>query len=173
MLSLSDNEFSVISFLVRNFTEKLTIRNIAQRLNFSPAGVFNILKKLEKQNIAVGQKLGTGLFYSINFESKIAEHLAAIVLLYSDDKIEKINVEQLKHAKAAIFDKKTLLLVTDNVTTLDISVPNVEVIVKTEDEVIGLLRKKDAEALQLLKKGVVLFGEDKIVEIIKNCIQKF
>ena len=62
MLSLSDNEFSVLNFLVRNFTEKLTIRNIAHRLNFSPAGVFNILKKLEKQNIVVGQKLGTGLF---------------------------------------------------------------------------------------------------------------
>src|SRR3989338_162737 len=124
MLSLSDNEFSVLNFLVRNFSEKLTIRNIAQRLNFSPAGVFNILKKLEKQSIVVGQKLGTGLFYSINFENKIAEHLAEIVLLHSDEKID-------------------------------------------------LLRKKDSQMLQILKKGVVLFGEDKIVEIIKNCISRF
>src|SRR3989344_4053699 len=116
MLSLSDNEFSVISFLVRNFTERLTIRNIAQRLNFSPAGVFNILKKLEKNNIVVGQKLGTGLFYAINFENKIAEHLAGIVLLYSDEKIS-IDIEKLNQAKAAIFDKKNLLLITDNITT--------------------------------------------------------
>ena len=70
MLSLSDNEFSVINFLVRNFTEKLTIRNVAQRLNFSAAGVFNILKKLEKAGIVIGQRLGTGLFYSINFDNK-------------------------------------------------------------------------------------------------------
>ena len=68
MLSLSDNEFSVLDFLVRNFTERLTIRSIAQRLNFSSAGVFNILKKLEKSNIVAGQKLGTGLFYSINLD---------------------------------------------------------------------------------------------------------
>ena len=172
MLSLSDNEFSVISFLVRNFTEKLTIRNVAQRLNFSPAGVFNILKKLEKQRIVVGQKLGTGLFYSINFENKIAEHLAAIVLLYSDEKIE-IDIEKFKQAKAAIFDKKTLLLITDNVTFLDITIPNIEVIAKTEDEVTALLRKKDSVILQMLKNGVVLFGEDKFVEIIKNCISRF
>ncbi len=172
MLSLSDNEFSVLSFLVRNFTEKLTIRNIAQRLNFSPAGVFNILKKLEKNNIVTGQKLGTGLFYSINFENKIAEHLAAVVLLYSEEKID-INVEQFKQAKAAIFNGKTLLLITDNITTLDVSIPNVEIIVKTEDEVIELLRKKDSQMLQVLKKGIVLFGEDKIVEIIKNCISRF
>ena len=172
MLSLSDNEFSVISFLVRNFTEKLTIRNIAHRLNFSPAGVFNILKKLEKQNIVVGQKLGTGLFYSINFENKIAEHLAEIVLLYSDKKIE-LEIEQIRQAKAAIFDEKTLLLITDNITALEIIIPNTEVVIKTEDEVIGLLRKKDSEMLQLLKKGIVLFGEDKVVEIIKNCVTRF
>ena len=172
MISLSDNEFSVISFLVRNFTEKLTIRNLAQRLDFSPAGVFNILKKLEKRGIVVGEKLGTGLFYSINFENKVAQHLAAVVLLYSDEKIS-IDIEQLKQAKAAVFDKKTLLLLKDNMTTLDISIPNVNIIAKTEDELISLLRKKDSETLQLLKKGIVLFGEDKIVEIIKNCISRF
>lgn len=172
MLSLSDNEFSVISFLVRNFSERLTIRNIAQRLSFSPAGVFNILKKLEKQNIVIGQKFGTGLFYSINFDNRIAEHLAAIVLLYSDEKIA-LNIEQLKQAKAAIFDKKTLLLVTDSVTVFDVSIPNVDVITKTEDEVIDLLRKKDSTVIQLLKKGIVLLGEDKFVEIIKKCVSRF
>ena len=172
MLSLSDNEFSVLNFLVRNFSEKLTIRSIAQRLKFSPAGVFNILKKLEKNDIVVGQKLGTGLFYAINFENKIAEHLAGIVLLYSEQKIE-LNIEQLKQARAAIFDEKTLLLITDNITILDISIPNYEVIVKTEDEIIDLFRKKDSEMLQVLKKGIVLFGEDKVVYIIKNCISKF
>jgi len=172
MLSLSDNEFSVLNFLVRNFTEKLTIRNIAQRLNFSPAGVFNILKKLEKQEIVVGQKLGTGLFYSINFENKIAEHLAAVVLLYSEEKIS-IDIEKLKQAKSAIFDKKTLLLITDNITVLDIAIPDVDVITRTEDEIIDLLRKKNSQMLQILKKGVVLFGEDKIVEIIKNCVSRF
>ena len=172
MLSLSDNEFSVLNFLVRNFSEKLTIRNMAQRLNFSPAGVFNILKKLEKQSIVVGQKLGTGLFYSINFENKIAEHLAEIVLLHSDEKID-LNIEQFKQANAAILDEKSLLLITDNITVFDISIPNIEVITKTEDEIIDLLRKKDSQMLQILKKGVVLFGEDKIVEIIKNCISRF
>jgi DNA-binding Lrp family transcriptional regulator len=169
MLSLSDNEFSVLNFLVRNFTEKLTIRNIAQRLKFSPAGVFNILKKLEKHNIVVGEKLGTGLFYSINFENKIAEYLAKIVLIYSEEKIE-IDIERLKQAKSAVFDKRTLLLITDSLTALDISIPNIDAICKTEDEVIDLLRKKDSAMLQMLKKGVILSGEDKIVEIIKKCI---
>ena len=173
MLSLSDNEFSVLNFLVRNFTERLTIRNIAQRLKFSPAGVFNILKKLEKQNIVAGEKLGTGLFYSINFENKIAEYLAKIVLLYHEEKQEKIEPEKLRQANAAILDNKTLLLITDSVTTLDITISDLKIITKTEDELTGLFRKRDAEMLQLLKDGKVLFGEGKIVEIIKKCVLRF
>ena len=172
MLSLSDNEFSVLSFLVRNFTERLTIRNMAQRLNFSAAGVFNILKKLEKQNIVKGEKLGTGLFYSINFENKIAVHIAEIVLLYSDDK-NSINIEQFKQAKAAISDKKNLLLIVDNVTVLNLTIPNVNVVARTEEEFTDLLRRKDSESLQILKKGAVLFGEEKFADIIKNCAQRF
>ena len=169
MLSLSDNEFSVLNFLVRNFTERLTIRSIAQRLNFSAAGVFNILKKLEKNEIVVFQKLGTGLFYQINLENRIARHLAAIVLVHSDEKIS-VSTEQFRNAKAAIFDKKTLLLITDNVTALDIAIPNISITTKTEDEIAELLRKRDIDTIQMLKKGVVLFGEEHIASIIKNCM---
>ena len=172
VLSLSDNEFSVLSFLVRNFTERLTIRNVAQRLNFSAAGVFNILKKLEKENILKGEKLGTGLFYSVNFENKIALHIAEIVLLYSDEKI-LLNSEPFRQAKAAMFDKKNLLLIIDSVTVLSFTIPNVNVIAKTEEELTDLLRKKDSEILQILKKGIVLLGEEKFAEIIKNCAQRF
>jgi len=172
MLSLSDNEFSVIDFLVRNFAERLTIRSIAKKLGFSAAGVFNILKKLEKERIVIGQKLGTGLFYSINLQNVVAEHLAAIVLVYSDEKIA-IDIGQLKQAKAAIFDKKNLLLITDSMTFMEISIENVNVISKTEDEALTLFRKRDAELMQILKKGVVLFGEDKLVDIIKNCMQVY
>lgn len=172
MISLSDNEFSVINFLVRNFTERLTIRSVANKLGFSAAGVFKILKKLEKEGIVVGQKLGTGLFYSINLENRIAEHLAAIVLVHSDEKIS-LDIGQFKQAKAAVFDRKSLLVMTDNMTFLDISIPDISVISKTEDEVLSMLRKKDSELLQILKRGVVLFGEDKIAGIIKRCMQVY
>ena len=169
MLSLSDNEFSVLDFLVRNFTERLTIRSIAQRLNFSAAGVFNILKKLEKNEIVVFQKLGTGLFYQINLENKIARHLAAVVLLHSDEKIS-LSTERFRSAKAAIFDRKNLLLITDNVTVLDIEIPDINVTIKTEDETAELLRKRGIGMIQMLKKGIVLFGEEHVVNIIKNCM---
>ena len=105
MLSLSDNEFAVINFLVRNFTERLTVRSIAKKLGFSPAGVYNILKKLEEQEIVYGEKLGTGLFYKINLDNKVAWYLSLSVLVGFFD--YRINLDKHKaEAKAALFDKK-------------------------------------------------------------------
>ena len=98
--------------------------------------------------------------------------LAEIVILFSDEKIS-INSELFKQAKAAISDKKNLLLLVDQVTVLNLIIPNVNIILRSEEEFTDLLRRKDFESLQILKKGVVLFGEEKLADIIKNCAQRF
>ncbi len=170
MLSLSDNEFAVISFLVRNFSEKLTIRSMAKRLGFSPAGVFNILKKLEENEIVTGEKLGTGLFYKINLDSRIAHHLACIVLVI-DQKPDDYLIQKIKGFKSAILHKKNLLLITDSISSIQL--PDYNVDIKTVEEFTDLLRKKDKNSLEIVSEGIVLFGEEVIVLIIKNCIFGF
>ena len=84
--------------------------------------------------------------------------------------LKGVSTERFSNAKAAIFDKKNLLLITDNVTVIDIEIPNISVTVKTEDEMAELLKKKDTEMIQMLKKGVVLSGEEHVINIIKNCM---
>ena len=49
MDSIAKNEFRMVEFLVRNFYERLTIRNIAAKLKMSAAGAHSVLKKLEKE----------------------------------------------------------------------------------------------------------------------------
>ena len=173
MLSLSDNEFAVVNFLVRSFTERLTVRNIAKKLNFSPAGVYNILKKLERQNIAHGERLGTGLFYRINLESKTAKYLALAVLVgFFDYNINLI--QYISKAKTALFDKKSVLFIVDNIAIpSDFTVENVNVVVKSEDEFIESIRKRDQLVLGLLKNSTVVFGEEFIVEVIKRFVERF
>ena len=83
------------------------------------------------------------------------------------------DISKLTQANAAILDKKDLLLVTDNVTNLDVAISDFRIITKTEDEAIELFRKKDSEMLQMLRDGRVLFGEDKIIGIIKKCVSRF
>lgn len=163
MHSIAKNEFQVINFLVRNFSQRFTIRSIAQNLKLSPAGVHSILKKLEKSNIVVHEKLGTGLFYALNLNNPIAKHLAAIVLLEGEAKelTEKID------AKAVIATKTDVLVIVEDVSVVEeISVKDTNVRTESESSLLEKISSKDTYILNIFKQGRVLFGEDFIVNII-------
>ncbi len=170
MHSIAKNEFSVINFLVRNFMNRYTIRNIAKELKLSPAGVHTIVKKLEKNNILISEKLGTGLFYEINFDDKAAEYIALVVLLKYND-IKKIELKEIKdRIKLAVFDNKNLLIVTEDISDVEnfCSKLNVTAFVVNENDFIDKIKAKDKEILQILNNGNVVYGEKFIIEIIKR-----
>lgn len=170
MLSISDNEFAVISFLIRDFSKPYTMRSIALELKQSPAGVFSILKKLEKKDIVASEKLGTGLFYRLNLENKTSSHLAAIALLMGESK--KLDISKLR-AQAAVYDGKSLLIITESLAKEELKLKDVSVIAMTRFEAEDGLRKKDKNILAIIKNGQALIGESLIVEIIKNGMPRY
>ena len=175
MLSISKSEFNVIGFLIRRFSKRFTIRSIASELKISSAGMHAVLKKLEKGNVVKAEKLGTGLFYEINLDSKVARHLASVMLLRYCD-IKSINTEGLeKESKSVMFDGKSLLVVTNNSDVVkDIcyrELKEIKVICKSEEEFTDALRAKDANVLEVLEQGNVLFGEELVIESIKKVVR--
>lgn len=173
MLSISDNEFSVINYLVRDFSSRDTVRSMAKKLGFSPAGVYNILKKLEKEGIVRGEKFGTGLFYRMNFNNKAAKYLAMVVLVSVFDYSIDIRKHKEK-SKAILFDKKNILFVVDNdVVESEFKIENYNSIIMKKEEFIEALRDRDKETLGILKNGNVLEGEEFVVDIIKRFVDRF
>lgn len=169
MDSIAKNEFIVINFLVRNFSERLTIRNIAAKLNLSAAGVHSILKKLENSKIVESEKLGTGLFYRIDFNSPAARHLAAIVLLDSNKvSVSKEVYELKKDAGAAVLQDDSLLLVTGLPTE---PLKGFNIITLSSEELVNKLKDKDKEILGIIKEGIAVFGEDTVVNAIKEAVR--
>ena len=112
MLTLSKADFGIIGFLVRNISRRHTINELASKVGVSAAGAHAALKKLEKNGIVKGEKLGTGIFYEVNFENKAAWHLASIALLqqFSLPSVSALSLK--KDCKAALFDGKNLLVIT-------------------------------------------------------------
>lgn len=175
MISLSKNEFNVIRFLIRNFSKRFTIRNIASELKISAAGAHAVLKKLEKGGIVKAEKLGTGLFYEVDLDNRVAVHLAAISLLERSD-AKKIEVSELeKESKAVIFEGKRIVAITSNPDRVkDICYSNlkeIKVICKGEEEFAEALRNKEKDVLDILEKGDVLFGEGLILDSIKRAMR--
>lgn len=171
MHSIAKNEFSVINFLVRNFMNRYTIRNIAKELKLSPAGVYTIVKKLEKSSILISEKLGTGLFYEINFKNKAAEYIALVVLLKYND-VEGIDIKDIQdEIKLALFDNKNLLIVTDNVGHVEdfcSKFKDINAVVLNEEGFIEKIKLKDKRILQILNQGNAIYGEKYFIEIIKS-----
>jgi len=172
MLSISKNEFNVIGFLIRKFSKRFTIRNIAFELKISSAGAHAVLKKLEKNGIVKAEKLGTGLFYEIDLNNKIGRHLAAISLI-SHFELKNVDFSEIeKESKAVVFDGKKALVITNDIDSVkDICYRNfkdMKLVCKSEDEFSEALMYNDEEILGILGSGNVIFGEELIVDVIKR-----
>src|SRR3989338_5663678 len=84
MVGLTLNEIRVISFLLRNFTERYSIRHLARELGLSPMGARKIAMKLEKAGILRFESIGTSIYYSPNLNEEIGRKVAELVLAYKD-----------------------------------------------------------------------------------------
>ena len=174
MNSLAKHDFQVLDFLVRHFSERFTVRQMALQLKLSAAGAHLSLKKLQKSGIVEAEKLGTGLFYQINLKDKIAMHLASIVLLDKD--VRSIKADELKEdAKAVVFDNKTVLIIASNKQLAEDSakksLKEISWLILNEEEFNLHILEKDAKVLGIIQNGKVLHGEDTIVSAIKRYLR--
>ena len=160
MYSIAKNDLRVIDFLVRNFSEMNTMRNIALKLKISAAGVHSVLKKLESENFVQAQKLGTGLFYKINFENNIAKYLASIALL------EHKAPKKLQEIGEGVISKGTDLLIISSSFVEPLEGYKCEII--GQEEFVEKLKEKNPAILKMLKEGQIAAGE----EIILNAIME-
>ena len=168
MNSISNTDLAVIDFLIRNFSELFTIRQIAIKLKLSPAGVHKSLKKLEADSILKSEKLGSGLFFRINFESRIAKHLCAIALLEKKPSIDF--KEAVHYVKLCISDGKTAVIVSHDTEKIRQSLPKNQIsyTVLTHEEFMESILKRDKKMLAIIKNGKMVVGEDVLIETLKR-----
>ena len=168
MDSISNTDLAVIEFLARNFSELLTVRQIAIKLKLSAAGVHKSFKKLEKDSILKSEKLGTGLFFRINFESRIAKHLCSIVLLEKEPSIKFGSAEH--YVKMCISDGKTALVVSHDVSRMKENLPKKQLTfnIMTQEEFVEKIQSRDNKILDMIKNGKIVMGEEVLVNSLKR-----
>ncbi len=170
MLSFSKNEFVIVGFLVRHFSARFTIRDVASKLSISAPGAHAALKKLEKNGLVVAEKLGSGLFYSVNFGSSLAEHFAAMTLL-SGVALDAVSGLE-DYAEAALYNGKTVVVISSESEQVKNIVheqkPNAVVVCLSADEFVGALRDDASGVLKVLEEGNVLMGEGIILKAISE-----
>lgn len=185
------NTKKIILYLLRNL-DLININQISKNLNISVGSAFKILKELEESSIVTFQNLGNAKFYQINLNNNETIKLCELLLLEEKRQLKgysKLYSEELqKSEKAELivlfgsvlnnkeFNDVDVLFIANNpkeVTKFCLSIskirtkPIVPLILKKEDLIKEIKSKKEV-VLDIIKKGIVIKGENIFLEIIKN-----
>ncbi len=190
---LTINEQKVIRFLASSIRDH-SINELSKECNLTPNGAYKILKKLEKEEVIKPKKIANISSYKLNFESEKTTRI--LELAFIPDKLEgriKNRTEDLQALKdvtsicimfgSYITDKKEpgdldLLFVLEKEKfnkykkILDkvrsISPIKIQDVVQTTEDLKQNIKKEDKIILTNLREGIVLWGFEKLVEVIKN-----
>lgn len=187
------NTKKITLFLLKNIDEfGYNINQISKLNKISVGSAFKILKQFEKDNLVVKKDISNASHYKLNFDNPEMIKLCELLILgekrilkgYSKIYAEEIiKFEQAEIIiifgsvlKEKVFNDVDVLFVTTqtkkvNEFCLDISKirtkPVVPLILRKED-IIKEIKNKREPIIDLIKKGVVLKGENEFMEMMKN-----
>lgn len=162
MISLSKSELEAYTYLVRNYTERLTVRKLAEKIQVSAPGLHAGLTKLESEKLLTKNKFGSGLFYDINYDNHAARHLASYCLLVTSK--QEVAIEHSPH-DILIVRGKNILLVSD--THAHVATPaGYTLSIQTLNEFREKLRKRDADISTYLREGSIISGAQHVVHLL-------
>ncbi|MCK5282431.1 MAG: nucleotidyltransferase domain-containing protein [Nanoarchaeota archaeon] len=170
--------------------------NIAKELNLSRVGTFKALKELEKKGLVKGRKLGKANFYSVDLNDgytrknieillmekarqhemwvdefeELAKYVDIMILFGSIIRNEsKANdIDVLLVFKKENNDKINSIIKEKN----KILTKRIHPIKQTKSDLVKNIKKKDKVILSAIKTGIVLYGFEKILEVLKGVTSK-
>jgi DNA-binding Lrp family transcriptional regulator len=192
MVSLTEKEREALLVLFKDFTAYYNANSISKVLGISHVGAQKIFKRLLKDGIIKDQQIGKSIVRKLRLEDDYVRKLIAFLLadeannfkrwkeefkeLFKKDRIVIMFGSAVKDYKAArdidimiVIDKKDYKevkkLINDKREILPKSIHSIEL---TEDDLINNIKKRQEAVIDIVKNGIVLYGQDTYVGIIKN-----
>ncbi len=192
----NNTEKKVLLQIVKDISRKHTITSISKDLNFSRTGIWKILNKLEKKEYIILDAVGSGKtgtsIIRINWENIVLEKAIALYLTeeavrqrrwrINFGKLEKDceftilygsilhSIKEANDIDVINIAKKNKFIKIQN--TLDeiqkTAIKKIHIINFTENEFKNEINKQNKAFLDAIKKGVILFGQEKFVQFMKR-----
>jgi|SRR3989344_4970280 len=192
-MEITDNEMRFMLLMFKSPETEYNANSISKKLGISSMGALKIARKLEKENIIISEEKGKAKFYSLNLENEYTRQYIKFLLKREAEQspsyikrwineIKKINNADcgilygslLKKGKNA--EDIDLLLVTDNnkfsklkkelQDINEINIRKIHPMYQTKEDIKNNIKKKDRPLLNALK-GIVVFGEDVLMEVLE------
>ena len=199
MGNLTSNEMKIILKLFKDFNSRYNANSLSKEIGITPMGTLKILKKLYNQKILKQEYMGKAIFYSIDFDSDYAKsYIKFLLQKEAQESIPRVKrwISELRKleqdAEIGILfgsvlrykefnDVDTLLVIKEkNLKKLkelikEINIINtkaVHPIWQTIEDIKKNILKEDKVVLESLKRGIVLFGYDRFVEVVSNVARR-
>ena len=185
-----DNELKIVALIFRDFLTEYNSRNLSKKLGISHAGSFKIAKKLEREKILKSRRIGNVVVYSLELENPVANKMIEMALIIEAQN-HKRWLEEFKELKDSYFtvlfgsilrDEKNakdidLLVVADKEKFKSIkkiigdknklSLKKIHLIFQTIEDFKKDLNDKNKVTLNIVKTGIVLYGQENFREILR------
>ena len=192
MVALTPKERETILILFKDYTTYYNANSISKVLKISPVGAQKIFKRLLQENVVTSKIIGKSITYKLNFNDNYVSQLIAFLLadeannfkrwkeefkeLFKEGRIVMLFGSTIKdYAHAHDID---LMIVIGNKEVKEVNAvlkkkeeilpKKLHAIKLTHQDLLENLKKKDQAMLDIVKNAIILYGQDKYVEIIKN-----
>lgn len=192
MISLTKKQRETLLILFKDFTSFYNANSISKILKISHVGAQKIFKKLLQENLVISKTIGKSIIYKLNFNDNYVSQL--VVFLLAD---EANNFKRWKEEFKELFKKDRIVMlfgsaIKDYAHSHDIDlmiiIENKEVkevnnvLKKKEDilpkkvhsiklthkDLLGNLKKREKAMIDIVKNAIILYGQDKYVDILKD-----
>ncbi len=194
MKSITDNEMLFVLSILKNPEKEYNSNNIAKILGISSMGALKIAKRLENEKVLLPKKLGKAVFYSLNLENDYVKQYIKFLLKREAEQTSAylrrwiIEIKKISNADCAILFGSIIkkhqeakdvdvLFITDSKKfpnlkreINEINIMNdkkIHPLYQTDHDLKDNIKKHDKPILNAIK-GIVVFGEDKLIELIKK-----
>ena len=193
MISLTEKERETLLILFKDFASYYNSNSISKVLGISHVGAQKIFKRLLKENIIKDQQIGKSIVHKLNLEDDYVRKLIAFLLaeeanskfkrwkeefkeLFKKEGIVMLFGSTIKNYETArdidimvVMDKKyykeVKKIIDEKQGTLPKKIHSIEL---TEEDLIKNIKKRQESTIDIVKNAVILYGQDKYVEVIKN-----
>ncbi len=193
MVSLTEKERETLLILFKDFTSYYNANSISKVLKISHVGAQKIFKRLLKANLVIDRQIGKSIIYKPRLEDDYVSQLIAFLLadetnnkfkrwkkelgeLSKNDRIVMMFGSAIRNYQAAkdidimiVIKKEDLKEVKNIIDEKQELLPKrIHSIELTEEDLKNNIRKRQEAIIDIVKNAVILYGQVRYVEVIKN-----
>ena len=192
-----NTEAKILKVLLKQFSIKWIITSLSKEINISRVGVWKVLKKLKDEKLIILSPVGEGktstFSIKLNWENLVLEKKLSLILTEEASKHQRWinNFEELKNLAEFVVLYGSILHSPKEANDIDIlevvsnknNFLSVEKIIQkiqkiqikkihsetfTKVEFKKELEKPNKIFIDAIKKGIILFGQEKFIKFVKD-----